>query len=237
MFKPEVRFFLPAIFLLLFFTLHSSQAAAQDDTPLEIGGSETWEEEDPQSFVELGDLQPLLDLGAGYTRFTGQDMNKTYDGIPRISVGANFRISRFWWLYSAIGFGQTTGDPFHGTPGIAAVDYTEIRYAPFNLGLKYNLARSTRVRVYIGLGFEFAWMEETIPLLSENGEVTDISSTGLNKGFTWSFGPEFVVGGAGQALGVEIGGGGSKGAVSSENHSHDVDMTGYRGRAYFVFPL
>jgi hypothetical protein len=237
MFLPEARLILPALIVLFLFSFSPCPAAAQDDFPPEIGGTTTPSEDDPSPFDELGGLEAQLDISARYTRFTGQDMNKTYGGVPAVTVGGTFRISRFWRLFLSGGYGQATGDPYHGTPGIIAEDSIEVRYAPFNLGLKYDLARSAKVRVYFGLGFEFAWMEETIPLQGENGEVTDISSSGVNKGFTWSFGPEFVVGSAGQALGLELGGGGSKGTVTSEGHSHDVDVTGYRGRVYFVFPL
>ena len=187
--------------------------------------------------VQLDEIDEIVPIKSAAAAQAARTLALEEGLFVGISAGANFRISRFWWLYASLGYGQTTGDPFHGTPGIIAEDHINIRYAPFNLGLKYDLARSRKVHVYFGMGFEFAWIEETVPLLNENGEVYDTSSSGINKGFTWSFGPEFVVGGAGQALGLEIGGGGSKGTVTSEGHSHNVDMTGYRGRIYFVFPL
>lgn len=210
---------------------------AQEDYPPEVGGTTGGDEGADLSLGDLNTLDAQLILAVDYTRFTGEDMNKTYGGIPLVSAIVTFRISPYWRLFISGGYGQTTGDPFYGSPAFVVEDQTEIKYSPWQLGLKYDLARNTKVRFYAGLGVEFAWMEETVPLVGENGEITDTSSSGFNTGYVWILGPEFVLGQGGQALGLEVGWGGSKGSVTTKGHSHDLDMTGYRGRIYFVFPL
>lgn len=234
--KPDFRIVPPLLILLLLPLFPFNQAAAQEDIPQEIGGSANASDEDPDP-GNLSNLETLLDLSANYTHFTGEDMDQTYGGIPQVSLGLTFRFSRFWWFHLSGGYGETSGDPYHGTSGIITQDQVEVRYIPFLLGIKYNMARSSKVRVYVGFGLEFAWTEETVPLQDETGAVVPTSSSGLNNGYFWNFGPEFILGQGGQALGLEVGWGGSKGAITSEGHSHDIDMTGFRGRIYFAIPL
>jgi hypothetical protein len=212
-------------------------ALAQEDPIPEIGGSPGESEDDPDALADLNILDTHLDLSFQYARFTGEDMRNTYQELPMVTVGFSFQAARTSRLFLSLGYGENTGDPFYDTPGISAEDQVTVRYVPLQIGMKFDLARSTRIHVYAGVALEIAWMEETIPLRDESGAVSDVSSSGINSGYQVTFGPEFVLGQGGQALGLEVGWGGSKGSISTAGHQHNIDMTGYRGRLYLALGL
>lgn len=231
----------PAIFLIFLmvpgFMYHVDPALAQEDPIPEIGGSPEESPDDPDALADLNILNTHLDLGFQYARFTGEDMGDTYQELPMVTAGVSFQAARTSRFFLSLGYGENTGDPFYDTPGMSGEDQVSVRYVPLQFGMKFDLARSTRIHVYAGLGLEIAWMEETIPLRDENGDITDVSSSGINSGYQITFGPEFVLGQGGQALGLEVGWGGSKGSISAAGHEHNIDMTGYRGRLYLALAL
>jgi len=213
------------------------QLLAQENTNLEVGGEPSLSEDDSGLFDELDFLDSQLDLSVQYARFTGEDMRDTYNGLPMIAAGFSFQTTRTSRLFISLGYGENTGDPYYDTPGISAADHIKVRYVPLQLGMKFDLARSTRIHVFAGAAFEIAWMEETVPLLDDFGRVLNLSSSGINSGYQLVFGPQFVLGQGGQAVGLEVGWGGSKGTISTRGHHHDIDLTGYRGRLYLALGL
>lgn len=231
----------PAVLLIFLiipvFLCGDDLASAQEDPIPEIGGSPGESPDDPDAFADLNNLDTHLDLAFQYARFTGEDMSNTYQDLPMVTAGVSFQATRNSRLFLSLGYGENTGDPFYDTPGMATEDLVSVRYVPLQVGMKIDLARSTRIHVYTGFALEIAWMEETVPLRDENGDVADVSSSGVNSGYQLTFGPEFVLGQGGQALGLEVGWGGSKGSISSAGHEHDIDMTGYRGRLYLALAL
>ncbi|MEN8007786.1 MAG: hypothetical protein ABFS42_12270 [Candidatus Krumholzibacteriota bacterium] len=238
--KPRLCFILPGVlFILMFhgFPDGGGRLLAQEDSNLEVGGSLPLTEGESGWFPELNVLDARLALSAQYNHFTGEDMRDTYGGLPMIAAAFSFRASRYSRVFVSVGYGKQTGDPYYNTPGINAEDHIKVRYLPVQWGMKADLARSTRIHVYIGAAVELAWMEETIPLLGNEGTVAETSSTGINGGYNLTFGPEFVLGQGGRAVGLEIGWGGSKGSVTTRGHSHQIDMTGFRGRLYLALAL
>lgn len=215
----------------------SGRILAQDDANLEVGGTPPAPDDETEEFIQLEVLDSQLDLSFQYARFTGEDMRDTYHGLPMFVAGFSFQATRTSRLFISFGYGENTGDPFYDSLGFTAEDQVQVRYAPLQLGMKVDLANSTRIHVYAGFAFEIAWMEETVPLRDDYGVVAPVSSSGINSGYQLVFGPQFVLGQGGQAVGLEVGWGGSKGTVSGQGHHHDVDMTGYRGRLYFALGL
>lgn len=237
--KTQLRLFLPSFLFLaiLGFPGGSPLALAQEDAQPEVGGTSPSTEEDAAVFADLEILDSRLDISAQYTHLTGDDMQDTYGGIPMVSAGLSFQTTRTTRFFVSLGYGESEGNPYSQTPGISTADRIQVRYLPLLLGVKVNLARSTRIHVYLGAGLEIAWMEETIPVLDGSGIILDQASSDINSGYQVTFGPLFMLGHGDQALGLEVGWGGSKGSVASSNHKHDLDLTGLRGRLYFALAL
>jgi hypothetical protein len=218
------------LFLNLAFPLGPDLLAAPADNHREVGGASAPSPDDPSFIQDLEILDSQLEVSFQYTRFTGQDMRDTYGGIPVVAAGYSCRMAPKTRLFMSLGYGEAQGDPYYDTPGINGPDFLKIRYVPFWLGVKTDLAKSTRVHVYAGVALEVAWMEES-------GQVLDAAATGINTGYQAFFGPQFVLGPRGHALGLEVGYGGSKGEVTAKGHSHDIDLTGFRGRLFLALDL
>jgi len=238
--KSKLCSILPIFSFVLIFLLFPNSGRrllAQENANLEVGGSAPRTEGEAGFQDGLDVLGARVDLSAQYIRFTGEDMRDSYGGLPMAGVGFSFRATRNSRVFVSFGYGENKGDPFYDTPGMAAEDYIKVRYFPTQWGMKVDLARSTRINVYAGLAVELAWVEETIPLLDDHGVVTNLSSSGLNSGYQLTFGPELVLGQSGHSLGFEVGWGGSKGTITTEGHSHKIDMTGYRARFFLALAL
>jgi len=189
-----------------------------------------------EAFPELEDLEAQIDLGVRYTGFTGEDMRRTYGGIPVAALGATVRLSRVARMFTSVGYGRATGDPFYDLPS-GGPDRATVTTVPFTLGLKADLAHSRRIRFYAGIAFEVAWMREEVPVLDSGGRLLTGGASGTSTGVVLGMGPEFVLGDGGRALGAEIGWGGAKGDVTATGHVHQVDLTGIRGRVYLALGL
>ena len=238
--QTTLRLILPVLLVsvgILSIPGNGGQLLAQEDYVSEVGGSDSPPLEGSGYLHELGTLDTNLDLSGQYTSFTGEDMSDSYGGLPVIAVGFSFQTSSKVRTFLSLGYGENTGDPYYSLPGFSAEDNIKVRYVPLQLGMKVDLAQSRRIRVFAGAALEIAWMEETIPFLDDSGSVVNKSASGINSGFILTFGPEIVLGQGGQAVGLEIGWGGSKGTVSTEGHKHDIDLTGYRGRLYLALNL
>ncbi len=238
--KTTLRFFLPALLVSLSILSplgNRGQLLAQEDYVSEVGVSASSPSEGEGIIHELDFLDTKLDLSAQYTSFTGEDMRDSYGGLPGIAVAFSFQTSSKTRTFLSLGYGENTGDPYYSLTGFSAADNIKVRFVPLQIGMKVDLAQSRRIHVYAGAALEIAWMEETIPFLDDFGSVVNLSASGINSGFNLTFGPEIVLGQGGQAVGLEIGWGGSKGTISAEGHKHDIDLTGYRGRLYLALGL
>jgi len=239
MFQSKLRFVLLS---LLFLVIHGfpgggHPALAQEEAYPEVGGSSPATDDDTAAFDDLEILDSRFDISAQYNYFTGEDMQDTYGGMPLVCGGFSFQTTRTTRFFVSLGYGEAEGNPFNEIPGISTADRIQVRYLPLLLGMKADLARSTRIQVFLGAAVEVAWMEETVPVVDGSGKILNQASSDINTGYQVTFGPQFMLGQGGQALGMEIGWGGSKGDVASADHKHDLDMTGLRGRLYVALAL
>lgn len=205
--------------------------------PPEVGYVEPSATGEDEPFPDLKSANPVLDVSALYTRFTGDGMNSEYGGLPAVSAGLTFQFSRYSYFWMSLGYGASRGNSLAGITGFSGPDDLTVRAVPFQLGLKFDGAHSERVRFYLGAALEFAWMQETLPALAAGGHVEDRTASEINTGFALVCGPEFLLGDGDRAFGLEIGWGGAKGSVRGDDSSHDVDLTGVRGRIYYALAL
>ena len=231
--------FLFGVTLLLPFLCQapSDSTAGTSSVPIEFAEPDSISTLEGDVFPGIDGLEAQLGLGVRYTWFTSEDMQEVYGGIPVVELGFTARISRYSYLFTSLGYGWANGDPFDGALDLADEDMAGIRTIPFQMGLKVDLSRNSRLHVYAGFAFEIAWMEEELPTLDDQSRLTTEPASGTNTGYALTFGPEFLLGEKGNVLGLELGWGGAKGAVSTEDHSHDLDLTGLRGRVYFALAL
>jgi hypothetical protein len=207
-------------------------------TPPEVGYVEpTATAGQDNVFPGLTALEPRLDVSALYTRFTGDGMRDQYGGMTSVAVGLDFHFNRVVYGFMSLGYGDGRGNSLDGVTGFSGPDDLKLRAVPFQLGMKLDSARSERVRFFLGAALEFTWMQERMPSLNSAGHVVDQTSAELNSGWVLMFGPEFALGDGRRALGLELGWGGAKGRVKSDDHSHPVDLTGLRGRLYYTLAL
>ena len=188
--------------------------------------------------IVLNELSPELDFSFTYHHLTNFDLNKTYSFLPQLGVGISFQTTQNLRTFFSLRYGQRSGSPFHDLEGFDSEPEVTIKTVPFHVGMKYNLAQSSRFRVYAGFAFILAWTREEVPpQLDHDGNLDSSPASELTTGYMITFAPEWVLGQGSNSLGLEVGFGGTMGTLYGETHSHEVDLTGYSGRVYFVLGL
>lgn len=179
-----------------------------------------------------------LDFSLAFQTLTDRDMDETYSYLPQLGVGYSFLVAPELRTYLGLRYGWKSGDPYHGLPGFDGGQEISVKTVPFLIGLKVNLAQSSRVRLQLGLAFMLAYVrEQTPPQIDYNGQLDDSAASNVLGGYLVSFAPEWWIGGGRNALGLEIAYGGTQGTLNSDTHSHSIDLTGFSGRVYYILGL
>lgn len=206
------------LLLLLIAGLLTSPVLAQEQTVDGLGGE--------------------LDFSLAFQTLNDQDMDETYAYLPQLGVGFSFLIAPELRTYLGLRYGWKSGDPYYGLPGFDGGQEISVKTVPFLVGLKFNLAQSTRVRVQLGVALMLAYVrEQTPPRIDYSGNLDDSAASNVLGGYQVSFAPEWLLGGGRNAVGLEIGYGGTQGTLNSDTHSHGIDLTGFSGRLYYVLSL
>ncbi len=210
---------------------------AQDGYVPEVGVSSPTPGAGWGEVPQLNDLDARIDLSTQYTVFTAEDMRLTYGGLPVIVLGLSAQATSVMRTYVAVGYGRRTGDPYQQQSGFDSPGAVSVRTVPVQFGLKFDMASSQKLRLNGGFGLEIAWMEETTPGLDEFGRPGDQTSSGINGGYHFTFGPELRLGQGNSVIGLEFGWGGAKGNVYKGDHRHGLDLTGYQLRFHAALEL
>lgn len=188
--------------------------------------------------IVLDELGTEFDFSLSYLNFADQDMDATYSYLPMLGAGISFRIAPELRTFLALRYGKKSGDPYHDLPGFDSGPDITVKTLPFLLGLKYNLARSSRIRVQVGYALMLAYTREAgITQVGYNNTLDDSAASEILTGYLMTFAPEWIVGSGSQAVGLEMSYGGTKGTLHSDYDSHDIDLTGFSGRLYYLFNL
>lgn len=183
-------------------------------------------------------LDPELDLSITTLYFTGTDMRKTYSVFPMVGVGASFRMTPYSRVIMGLRYGKKTGNPYYDDDGFESGPDSQLKTLRYLMGVKYNLSRIENFKVYAGYSFALGWAWEDLPFSpSYSQQMEGETSSGLTTGFLISFAPEWTLTEGGQALGVELEYGGTRGELTNNNWDHWVDITGFSGRIYYVIKL
>jgi len=225
-----------AIVILLIAITTNAYSQSGDTEALEVGvGFPGGPPPEPYSgYIELN---TALDFGIMYTHFSGDDMSGTYGGIPQLSTGLSWAMGDRSRFFMSIGYGRKSGDPYWDIEHFETDQDITVQTMPFLIGLKFNASSRKDFRLYFGAAAQLTYAWETIPTGMSDGEFTSSTPSGLLTGYYLFVGPEFSLGNGTDAIGLEIGIGGSKGEVSGDGNSHDVDLTGYHIRAFYTLGM
>lgn len=179
-----------------------------------------------------------LDFSLAFQTLSDQDMENTYSYLPMVGVGYSFIIAPELRTFLGLRYGWKSGDPYHDVPGFEGTQDISVKTVPFLIGLKFNLARSTRVRAQLGLALMLAYTwEQTPPRVDYNGNLDDSASSDILGGYMFTFAPEWILSPTGNAIGLELGFGGTQGRLDNDTSSHEIDLTGFSARIYYVLGL
>lgn len=220
--------------LLLLLTLGAAgRPGWGQTTDPEIGGKAAG-----GSPAALTTLDAEWDFSLTTVDFSDRDLEATYGSLTGAAIGASFLVAPQVRTFLSVGYGKKSGDPYYGLPGFAGGPEITLKTVPFLLGLKCDLARSTRIRVQAGCALMLAYVREGgVPFLDTNGHLNDAPVDNLLTGYRASFAPEWLLGDRLRAVGLEVGYGGVKGTLSNDSQSHDIDLTGLSGRLYLILGL
>ncbi len=213
--------------------------SSQIETPSDESDPLFFESSDDGSIaqVPLNSLNAELDLGLGYCLLTGEGIKDNYTGMGQAGVGISFLFSHKVRTFLRLDYTTASGDPFENIPGFDSSNEMKIKSVPMTFGFRFNISQNQKMRVQIGLGIQIAWQqEETLRVLNSN-EIGTSKASAFNGGFVGTFGPEFYLGDSGNLLGLEFGFGGAKGSINGDDYSHDIDLTGFTTRVYYILAL
>lgn len=183
-------------------------------------------------------LSPQLDFSVAFQTLSDQDMDSTYSYLPMLGVGYSFLIAPELRTYLGLRYGWKSGDPYYNVPGFDDGQNITVKTIPFLIGLKLNVARSTRVKVQLGLALVLAYTrEQTPPRVDYSGNLDDSASSDILGGYMFTFAPEWLLGQGRNSIGLEIGFGGTQGRIDNDTGSHEIDLTGFSGRLYYILGL
>jgi hypothetical protein len=89
-------------------------------------------------------------------------------------------------------------------------------------------------RLNLGVAFQLAWVEETLP--GGRGEMDQVLS-GYTAGMLVTVATEWRSPGDRRAIGLELAAGGSGGTLEAGSDEHEVDLTGLHARIYTAVRL
>jgi len=215
-----------------------SSFAANDKTP-EIGvpSSGSIEGSDHFQGLILNDLGTQLDFGLGYNILTGEGIKDTYVGLTQVGVGISFLVTHQIRTYFRLDYAFASADPYEDVPGFDIAEETTLKCVPMTFGMKFNMSQNQKLRLYIGMGLQVAWLQEEIIDISYDGNVNIKEASGFDFGYVGTFGPELVLGKNKNLLGLEFGIGGTRGDVSYDSFSYHIDTTGFKTRLYYAINL
>jgi hypothetical protein len=188
--------------------------------------------------LTLDELGTELDLSLGYHHFTDEDMDGTYSYLPMVGAGVSFLVAPQVRTFVGFRYGKKSGDPYHDLPGFENGPDITVKSLPILIGMKVNLASSSRIRLHVGGAMMFAYTrEEGIPQLGSANTLDSSPATDILTGFQLTFAPEWILGQGRRSMGVELAYGGTRGTLKGDTHSHDIDLFGFSGRVFYAFKL
>jgi hypothetical protein len=187
------------------------------------------------AFTGLKELQTMLDFSFMYSDFNDDDMSGSYGGFPQIGAGVSLATGDRTRFFLSARYGKKSGDPYHDIDGISDPDGITVKALPMMIGMKFNASNRKDFRLYFGGAFQYAFTWEKISTGDGNDNPLDIDASGSTTGYYLFLSPELPLGQGTDALGVDFGFGGSKGNLTSADHSHGVDLTGLHVRIYYTF--
>jgi hypothetical protein len=190
------------------------------------------------ALAQESSLDTELDLSLAFMNFADTDLDQTYGYLPMFGAGLSFTMAPRTRLFLAVGYGHKSGDPYYDSPGFQGDSEASLKTLRSRLGLKFDLAQSSVMKVYAGFAFLVDYARESLPpQVTSGGGLDDSPASGLVPGFLLSFAPEWRLGDSGRSLGLEVGYGGTRGDLQGDSHGHDIDLTGFSGRVYLVLGL
>lgn len=223
---------LPAVFLLLQPATPIASTLVDPTGNLEIRSSRRATEH-----FEPLDYDAELSLSAGYIVFLEQDMSDTYGGLPLTGVEASLGTNESVRFVIGLGYGSRSGDPHYDSPEFEGGNDVKLKVVPITVGMRANISRNPRFRLYWGACIEVAWMEEKVPDIDQASGASHRLDRGWGKGFKFTLSPEWRSRDQRRALGLTFTWGGSTGEVGKGYHDHEVSLWGMGARLHYTHAL
>ena len=186
--------------------------------------------------LPVDELLPRVSVAFQYNHLMHDDENATYGGIPLVMGTFDFAMSTRTRGYMRAGYGRVRGNPYYGEPTFQTSDDPNLlQVVPLQMGIQADLAHSSRMNFFIGLGLEMVWVREQAPQWNYLGASSQETRSGFIPGYEIFMGPDFQLGSGAHHLGFQAAFGLDKGEI---NHGYDgIEISGFRGRLYWSLTL
>ena len=222
---------------LLLIQASGASAASPAGPAEELGNRGRRTTAEPVEPWETMDLGTELSLSAGYRVFFEKDMGDTYGGMPLMMLEASLGMSETTRFVLGLGYGSRRGDPYYDSPEFEGDGDIALKALPISVGLRVNISRNPRFRLYWGASVEAVWMEEDVPDIDENTGASHRVDRGWGMGFTFSLTPEWRSADLRRALGLTFTWGGGSGEVGKGYEDHEVNLTGMGASLHYTQAL
>jgi len=176
-----------------------------------------------------------LEARGQVTAFFDDDLDATYGLLPGGELGASWALGHFSRVLVSLGYGATTGDPYHDVPDFDAGEVARLRVVPLTVGLRLASPNEGPVHLVCGAAVQAAWFAERLPIGETDGSLQDLDGRGL--GLLFTLGPEWWLQGGRQVLSLDLALGGPSGEVHGGTHRHDVDLRSFQLRLGYALAV
>lgn len=211
------------------FASASSPASAPPAAPHLIEGS----------FVQATP-RPLLAVTVGGSRFTSEDLRRTYGSVPAVGLRVHVNDGPSAQYFLGIQYASRRGDSFYDDPVFESSGSAKLVVMPIEFGLRTNLRRGHRPGVFLGIAGEYSRIWERVRGTHHSNPRASETIRGWGLGVRVVAGPEFELGRGPWIMGTEFSAGRqlswtgvhARSNRESRGDHRTVELTGLAVRAY-----
>jgi hypothetical protein len=168
-------------------------------------------------------------LSGGYFVWEANDVQKTYGFIPTSGIRIAKIFDNLNEVFLSVEHTNSYGDPYYNHPDFVSSQKSKLKVVPIRCGVRFFESQTGNVRICVGGGLSYYWIEEKTPGFAESAPH---NYSGYGFGIDFFAAPELHFGDNQYAAGIEFALGSRKVKMSDNHVYQDLNMSGMSVRGY-----